>query len=245
MKTVTIEHPQFSLYATPPHECSYLTGREATTVFIDPIFRKDSKIYSSLSQHGFRRSGEHLYRPQCHDCNQCIPVRIPVAHFTPRRTQQRIWKKNQDLQIIPIKAAFNQEHFDLYEYYLSLRHPGGGMDQPTPDSFVHFLTSSWSRTIFYEFRLAEQLIAVAVADFFDHGLSAVYTFYSPEYAERSLGVFAILFEIAEAKRLGKTYVYLGYWIKECSKMNYKTQYQPLEYYYQGSWHKHSPDEMTT
>jgi arginine-tRNA-protein transferase len=241
MKTVIIDqNPQFSMYATPPHECSYLPEREATTVFIDPLFRKNSKIYSTLSQHGFRRSGEHLYRPQCHSCSACIPVRLPVASFTPRRNQQRTWKKNQDLQVTPTKATFKQEHFELYQYYLASRHQGGGMDHPSPESFVHFLTSSWSRTIFYEFRLQEQLVAVAVADFFDHGLSAVYTFFNPDYAERSLGVFAILWEIEEAKRLGKTWVYLGYWIKECHKMNYKTQYQPLEYYRQGNWHKDLP-----
>lgn len=226
---------QFFLYATPPHECSYLTRRQATTAFIDPHFPKDMPLYENLSQYGFRRSGEHLYRPDCHDCKACIPVRIPIADFQTRRVQKRIWKKNQDLVIIPQPSIFKQQHFDLYCHYISSRHHGGGMDDPTPENYIQFLSSQWSETIFYEFFLEQQLVAVAVVDQFDEALSAVYTFFSPEYEQRSLGSFAILWQIEQAKQLNLKWLYLGYWIKECHKMSYKTDYQPLEYYQYGTW----------
>ena len=64
------------LFVTPAHECSYLPDREATTVFVDPSHPKDAWLYSSLSKSGFRRSGEHLYRPECGECSACVPVRI-------------------------------------------------------------------------------------------------------------------------------------------------------------------------
>lgn len=227
---------QFHLYATPPHECSYLPKRLATTVFIDPHFPKDMELYENLSQHGFRRSGEHLYRPHCHDCNACTPVRIPIEHFKPRRIQKRIWKKNQDLVIVPQPSAFNQNHFDLYRKYIATRHRGGGMDNPTPDNYIQFLSSQWAETVFHEFLLGEELVAVAVVDHFEQSLSAVYTFFDPEYEQRSLGAFAILWQIEQAKQLNLKWLYLGYWIKECQKMSYKTDYQPLEYYQYGVWH---------
>jgi len=228
---------QFNLYATPPHECSYLSDRQATTVFIDPRFPKDAVLYDVLSQHGFRRSGEHLYRPHCHHCEACIPVRIPVGTFTPRRSQRRIWKKNQELTVTAQPIAFKKEHFNLYCLYLAARHRGGGMDNPTPGGYMQFLSSDWSDTLLYEFRLNKQLLSIAVVDLLESGLSAMYTFFDPAYPERSLGVYAILWEIEEAKRLQLDWLYLGYWVKECRKMRYKTDYSPLEQYRHGVWQK--------
>ncbi len=226
----------FNLYATPPHECSYLPKHQATTVFMDPRFHKDLVLYETLSQHGFRRSGEHLYRPHCQGCSACIPVRIPVQTFTPRRSQQRIWEKNKDLTVTATTDTFELEHFNLYRRYVNSRHKGGGMDNPTPEGYLQFLTCAWADTVFYEFRLQQQLLAVAVIDYLGSGFSAIYTFFDPEYANRSLGVYAILWEIEEARRLQFDWIYLGYWIKECRKMSYKTEYQPLEYYWQGRWY---------
>ena len=66
-------------------------------------------------------------------------------------------------------------------------------------------------------------------------LSAVYTFFDPEFNDRSLGRFAILFEIEEARRRGLDWVYLGYWIGECRKMAYKVEYKPLQRYIDNQW----------
>ena len=228
-------HTHFHLYATPPHECSYLPDHWATTLFIDPLFPKDAQLYGKLSQHGFRRSGEHLYRPHCQGCKACIPVRIPVPKFVSRRSQQRVWQKNRDLTVSAAAPVFNPEHFELYCRYLAARHQGGGMDNPTPDSYIQFLTSSWAKTVFYEFRLEKKLFIVAVVDHFENGLSAVYTFFEPNYPQQSLGVYAILWEIEAAKRWHRDWLYLGYWIEDCRKMKYKMDYQPLEYYHQGRW----------
>jgi len=225
----------FNLYTTPPHECNYLSNQLATTVFIEPGVQKNTLIYDKLSQRGFRRSGEHIYCPQCKKCNACIAVRIPVESFNQRRSQRRVWRKNQDLTISIAAPIFKQEHFNLYHRYITARHQEGGMDDLTPKSYINFLTASWVRTIFYEFRFQKQLIGVGVVDHLKNGLSAVYTFFDPDYSERSLGVYAVLWEIAEAKRLKHKWLYLGYWIKDNQKMGYKINYQPLEGYYQETW----------
>ena len=224
-----------SFYATPEHECSYLPSRNAVTVFADPEFRKDTALYSVLSRYGFRRSGQHIYRPRCPGCHACVPVRVPVKEFTPRRSQRRAWRANQDLQVNATEAQFNREHFDLYCRYLAARHRGGGMDDPTPDQYMEFLASPWSDTVFYEFRLGRRLLGVTVADRLEDGLSAVYTFFDPECAGRSLGVFAVMWELDQARRLGLDWLYLGYWIKDTPKMRYKTEYQPLEFFRYGHW----------
>ncbi|HYY16343.1 MAG TPA: hypothetical protein VE965_06835 [Gammaproteobacteria bacterium] len=124
---------------------------------------------------------------------------------------------------------FKHEYFQLYQKYLAARHPGGGMDNPTPQSFMEFLTASWADTIFYEFRLDRHLLAIAVVDRMEDALSAVYTFFDPDHSARSLGRFAILCEIEAARIAGLKWLYLGYWIKECRKMRYKSEYRPFEY----------------
>ncbi|WP_353571203.1 arginyltransferase [Candidatus Albibeggiatoa sp. nov. BB20] len=228
---------ELSLYATPPHDCSYLDYQEATTVFVDPYLPIDTMLYKKLAAYGFRRSGEYVYRPQCESCHACVAVRLPVNEFKPRRVQKRIWNKNQDLKITVQPTTFKDEHFKLYSRYLASRHQGAGMDNPSPTDYLEFLSSSWSKTFFYEFHLQDKLLAVAVVDVFENGLSAVYTFFDPDFNQRSLGAYAILFEIDLAKKLGLDYVYLGYWIEECRKMAYKTDYQPLEYYVGNHWQK--------
>jgi len=229
-----------TLYFTPSHDCAYFTDRRAVTSFVDPFQPNIPALYNLLSKQGFRRSGEFLYHPRCHACEQCVSVRIPIHDFTPRRSQRRIWAKNQDLNVFPVYSYFKQEHFDLYSRYLTARHKGGGMDNPTAQSYMQFLTCNWAYTVFYEFRLEEKLIAVAVVDLLNDSMSAVYTFFDPDYAKRSLGVYAILWEIAESQRLGLKWLYLGYWIRDSQKMSYKTDYYPLEYYHKKAWQKQQP-----
>ena len=224
-------------FATPPHDCNYLPGREATTLFADPRFPKNTRLYTALSDCGFRSSGEHLYVPHCSGCASCIPVRIPVREFTPNRNQKRNWKNNLDLAVSALPPEFDREHFRLYELYLAHRHAGGGMENPTPENYMEFLTSTWADTVFYEMRRGGDLLGITVADQLDDALSAVYTFYDPALYRRSLGRFAILYLIEKAREQGLDWLYLGYWIERCRKMNYKNEYQPLEYYSDNRWQR--------
>lgn len=224
-----------SFFATPEHPCSYLDDRQAVTVFADPDYPKDSNLYSVLSRHGFRRSGEHIYRPHCTHCNACTPLRVLARQFTPNRNQRRAWKKNKDLSVTAVQPAFASEHFELYRRYLASRHPDGGMDNQGPNQYLDFLTSIWSDTTFFEFRKDGKLLAVAVCDRIDDGLSAVYSFYDPDYPKRSLGTYLILWLVEHARNLGLHAVYLGYWIAESRKMAYKSQFHPAEQLDDGVW----------
>lgn len=227
-------------YATPPHQCSYLPGRQAITLFADPKFPKSMQLYSTLADNGFRRSGNHLYIPNCNNCNACISVRIPVSEFRPSRNQKRTWKNNNDIEITTQVADFRQEHFRLYKKYLAHRHPDGGMDNSSEAAYMDFLTAQWADTVFYEMRVANKLIAVAVTDVMHDGLSAVYTFYDPDESERSPGKYAILCQIQQARKLGLQWLYLGYWIDACDKMKYKSEYRPQQIFQNNAWHDYIP-----
>ncbi len=223
------------LYASPPHPCVYLEGREAVTLFMDPAAVTDPLIYSELARHGFRRSGSHIYRPACHHCTACHSVRIPVADFRHRRRERRIWQRNQDLHIRRRALGFNPAHFELYARYLAARHAGGGMDNPSPEQYMDFLEAPWSDTQLCEFLLGEQLLAVAVYDRLASGLSAVYTFFDPDQGRRSLGTYSILWQVEETRRLGLDWLYLGYWIEDCEKMRYKGSFRPLQAFIDNRW----------
>jgi len=109
------------------------------------------------------------------------------------------------------------------------------MYPPSREQYQSFLSAEWGVTHFYQMSLEGRLIGVAVADLLDQALSAIYTFFEPELESRSLGTFAVLWQIEEAQRLGLDHLYLGYWIKQCQKMAYKIQYRPLELYLNGQW----------
>jgi leucyl-tRNA---protein transferase len=222
-------------FSTPPHNCGYLPGQRAVTLFVDPRMRPDIGTYTLLSQHGFRRSGGHIYRPKCPSCEACIPIRLPVAEFRPRRSQRRNLRINADISVSPREPAYDPLHFNLYHRYITARHTGGGMENPDPGSYMDFLTANWATTTFYEFKNGPELLAVAVVDRLDDGLSAVYTFFDPAHPYRSLGHYAILKEIEIARELGLKWLYLGYWIAECRKMSYKTDFTPHQCYVNGAW----------
>lgn len=227
---------QLKFYATHPHPCSYLPDQRATTLFLDPRQPINLETYSQLSDLGFRRSGDHLYRPHCKDCNACIPARIPVDAFTPTSAQKRILKRNRDLQVFELKPELTDEIYALYERYICARHADGDMYPPSKDQFASFLAKNWEFCRFYAFRDQEdRLLAVAVTDQLNNGLSAVYTFFEPDETRRSLGRYAILWQVEETRRQGLAAVYLGYWIRNCRKMNYKTEYRPLEMLVNQQW----------
>ena len=229
------ELARLKFYATQPHPCSYLPEEQATTLFLDPSQPMDVQVYAELSEMGFRRSGDHLYRPHCQRCTACVPARIPVDQFIPNRQQKRILKRNAEIQVTGVRPVFNEEYYDLYARYIEERHADGDMYPPSRDQFSTFLVRDLPFARFYEFRLHGRLLAVAVTDVLPNGLSAVYTFYDPTEERRSLGRHAILWQIGEAARLGLEAIYLGYWIKNCRKMNYKTQYRPIELFVNQRW----------
>lgn len=229
------ELARLKFYATQPHACSYLPEEQATTLFLDPSQPMDVHVYAELSDMGFRRSGDHLYRPHCQQCNACIPARIPAAGFMPNRQQRKILRRNEDLRVRAVRPNFNEQYYNLYARYIEQRHSDGDMYPPSRDQFTTFLVRDLSFCRFYEFRLDDRLLAIAVTDVLPNGLSAVYTFYDPNEERRSLGRYCILWQIGEAARLGLQAVYLGYWIKNCRKMNYKTQYRPIELLVNQRW----------
>ena len=226
---------QIVLFQSPPEPCSYLRHQIARNVYADPFRAPTMDLYNLLIQKGFRRSGHHIYRPHCDGCAKCVSMRIPVEYFTPNRSQRRAKKANSDLTMHTAESRYSDEYFELYTRYLASRHKNAGMDNPERADFERFLICDWCDTIFCELRMQGELVAVAVTDRVSTGLSAVYTFFDPELSQRSLGTVAVMNQIELASSLNLPFVYLGYWIDGCSKMNYKSNFCPQERFINERW----------
>lgn len=241
LKELPLFHLQF--YLTAPYPCSYLPDRLARSQVAAPGSLVDTTVYSELVHMGFRRSGQHVYRPHCDACQACTPVRIVVADFVLNRAQRRCQARNQDLAMQLKPLAFDEAHYRLYRRYQAARHAGGGMDQDDREQYRSFLLQSRIDSALAEFTLDGEVVMVALVDRLLDGLSAVYTFFDPDLEKRGLGVYGVLTQIRLTREMGLPYLYLGYWIADCRKMAYKRAYRPLEALRERRWQVLADDAL--
>lgn len=241
---LTLSGLEVPIYRTSPYPCSYLPGHTARSQVIPPDFQHTPENYGILLAAGFRRSGNMVYRPVCSNCTDCLPVRVLAAEFQPNRSQRRAWRQHQGLEVRLLPLHFELEHFQLYQRYQASRHhdPSRHAESEAEqvESYCQYLLVSPIESFLAEFRDPDgTLRMISLIDVQPDSLSAVYTFFDPDVAGSSYGVYNVLWQIELCRKLHLPWLYLGYFIQHCQKMSYKQHYQPLEWFDWKAW-KRSP-----
>ncbi|MGZ6020037.1 MAG: arginyltransferase [Phenylobacterium sp.] len=230
---------QLRFFLTAPSPCPYLPERYERKVFAHLPLSDGASVNDSLTQVGFRRSQNIAYRPACEACTACVSARIPAADYVFSRSERKAIARNEDLERNLVVAEATMEQFDLLRRYLLTRHADGGMAEMTWPDYVAMVEDTAVRTHIIEYRIRSrdhgprsqgigELVACALVDVMNDGLSLVYSFYDPTQSRRSLGSFVILDHVVQACLMDLPYVYLGYWVRGSEKMDYKVRFSPIE-----------------
>lgn len=230
-----LKRPHF-FFTTAPLPCPYVSGRLERKIVTELNGTDADTLHEALSRAGFRRSHSIAYTPACPGCNSCVPVRIVAEEFRPDKSMRRTLRANAGLVARKVPARATAEQFRLFARYQESRHSGGDMALMGFYDYRSMVEDSPIDTFIVEFRdAASNLVAACLSDRMSDGLSAVYSFFDPDLADRSLGTFMVLWLVDEAERLTLPYIYLGYWIAESRKMSYKTRFHPLEAFGPDGW----------
>ncbi|AZV22573.1 MULTISPECIES: arginyltransferase [Mesorhizobium] len=246
------QSPQFFL--TAPSPCPYLDGQFERKVFTHLVGDKAAEMNDLLTQGGFRRSQNIAYRPACETCRACVSVRILAQEFVASRNMKRVLQHNSDLVGHMHNAEPSTEQYSLFRSYLDARHRRGGMSDMTVLDYAMMVEDTHVDTKVIEYRRRGpdtfitgkgqgELIAVALTDKMADGLSMVYSYFNPDFEERSLGTFMILDHIARARAMGLPHVYLGYWVNGSRKMNYKMRFMPQEHLGPKGWERYTNEAV--
>ena len=244
MTNQPVQSPQFFL--TAPSPCPYLEGQFERKVFTHLVGDKAAELNDLLTQGGFRRSQNIAYRPACESCRACVSVRILAQEFEANRSMKRIIARNDDISAQEFPAEPSSEQYSLFRAYLDARHQQGGMSDMTVLDYVMMVEDTHVPTRIIEYRLTERsgdgseagrLAGVALSDMMADGVSMVYSFFDPDFANRSLGTYMILDHIRRAREKGLPHVYLGYWVAGSRKMGYKTRFLPQDHLMASGWER--------
>lgn len=223
--------------------------------------------YNEMLKYGVRRYSSLFYVNKCKECNECTPIRVPVKDFVPSKSQKSVWKKNQDLEIrfvkygdsslnsinptdensshnVLLECATDEKAFMFREYdFYHNQNEKMPLDE-AKEQLIN-MHSGYNGIVDMEYYLNGRLIAVGMLDIAEDGegnpaaISSNYFYYdvSEDVLKRSPGVFSVLKEIELCRQLGVEYYYLGLYLPNCRKMNYKTKYQPYELFLDGKWQR--------
>lgn len=246
------------------NQCGYFRGKTSSLfmttheLFIDSI-QKDISVtnyYYILLENGFRRYNNYFYLNECEGCNECIPIRIPVKDFKLSKSQKSVWCKNQDIEIILNKNESIDKDFsscitdekcalfrDYDKYHNSEEKDFARMTLSESAENIKQMISGYPSVWNMDYYIDGKLAGVGILDYAEgtisgkKALSSNYFYYDTDddIRKRSLGVYSVLKEIELCCLEGIEYYYLGLYLKNCKKMNYKARYKPYELFLNDEW----------
>lgn len=241
---MTAEHKIRVIWDVPPEvlvydkpgECAYLpehTWHLPLRLPVRPLNRVELDRRLAM---GDRRQGRTLYRPQCPDCHACQAIRIDAERFSPARTQRRVLRRGQaaiETEVGPVVS--DAEHVWLYNRHKLERGLARREEDASVELYRLIFGETCCDTFEVRYRVAGELIGVALTDRAETSLSAVYTYFDPDHSALSPGVYSILQQIELCRQWGLRHLYLGLYVADCKAMSYKGRYLPHERLIDGQW----------
>lgn len=219
-----------------PQECPYLEDRIARMPLWMPIGKLDDAAMEELLELGYRRTGDFVYRTQCHGCQACEPTRVLVDMFQWSTSLRRVLRRgDQNLVTQMGPMVYDPQRLALFNRHRRLRSLDRGEPPVDEAGYRAFMVESCCQSFELSIRHADELVAVTVVDVSPRALSAVYTYFEPSLARFSLGTYAVLTLIRAAVRTGRPYVYLGMYVAKNQHLNYKARFVPQQRYIAGQW----------
>jgi arginine-tRNA-protein transferase len=169
------------------------------------------------------------FRPICEGCDECKSIKIDVKNFTFSKSQRRVLRKAENLKSVIQKPSLTKSHIELFEkYHLHMRDEKGWEYTPTTaqgyyNSFVSGANEFGYEVLYFD---GDKLIAVDLIDILPNGVSSIYFYYDPDYKKYALGKLSMYLQIKFAKEADKDWIYMGYYVKDCPSLSYKSHYKP-------------------
>ncbi len=222
--------PKIIEFSTLETNCSYLKDKFCRMQY-KYIEHCPSILNEKLVKNGWRRFGNYYSRPQCSTCRECKSLRIDAKNYKFSKNAKRTIRKNENTTFTIQTPTISNEHLEIYEkYHLYMeRKKGWKHYEIRPKSYYELYLAGagkFGKEILYF--IDDRLVAVDLVDFLNDGLSSIYFFYDPKYAKYSLGRYSIYMQIQLAKNFNLRWIYLGYYVKDCPSLNYKSRYKPYE-----------------
>ena len=214
----------------PSDSCTYLPNERQTLTY-RVIFSLPSDQYVELLQRGWRRHGTYFFRPTCPSCTKCRSLRVQLWNFQPTKSQRRNVRRNQDVEVRVTEPVVDDEHIDLFNRYHADMQQRRGWEyhETTVENYVDsFIGGRWPFAREMSFWRDGKLIGVSLIDILDEESTSIYFYHDPTWRNLGPGTFSMLCELEHVCSLGLRYHYLGYWIRECQSMEYKSRFGPHE-----------------
>lgn len=213
-----------------PEKCGYLPNKQWRFEYKRAISLTSAE-YTQYIHDGWRKFGRMLFRPVCDDCNACQVIRVDCANFKPNRSQSRTLKNNSDIEIIIASSGLDKSVYELYIEHHEARAQEVGWNPPTVFGSLSHLSSMEDNPFeiqVWRHTLEGKLLGVCFVEPLSDGYSAVYSFYDPNFKQRSLGTWMILSLIEKARAENLPFIYLGYYVAGCRSMSYKGSFYPSQ-----------------
>ena len=219
-----------------PEACPYLPNQIARMPLRMPLTKISPAETDSRLALGHRRTGEFIYQTSCPNCQACEPLRIDVSEFKLSKNLKRVLSRgDRKLQQRINEMRGDQERANLFNLHRQKRNLAKRDTDIDLEEYIWGFVKSCFQSFEMTYWLDGRLVGVAICDMGLKSMSAVYTFYDPDLTGDSIGTYSILKQIQYCQQKKIRFLYLGYYVEDCSHMKYKSRFSPHSRLIDGQW----------